>query len=95
MPDTRYIIGHDPVDNDQAESSSLSSTFVLDLWTDKIVAEYTGRQSFAEDNFVVVTVPDTSFTTQPPPKTSCEIVPPDMTTFELPSMSEFAPLPLA
>ena len=50
---------------------------------------------FAEDNFVVVTVPDTSFTTQPPPKTSCEIVPPDMTTFELPSMSEFAPLPLA
>ena len=39
----RYIIGHDPVDNDQAESSSLSSTFVLDLFTDRIVAEYTGR----------------------------------------------------
>lgn len=54
VPDTRYIIGHDPVDNDQAESSSLSSTFVLDLWTDKIVAEYTGRQSFAEDNFEIV-----------------------------------------
>lgn len=51
---TRYIIGHDPVDNDQAESSSLSSTFVLDLWTDKIVAEYTGRQAFAEDNFEIV-----------------------------------------
>lgn len=51
---TRYIIGHDPVDNDQAESSSLSSTFVLDLWTDKIVAEYTGRQSFADDNFEIV-----------------------------------------
>lgn len=51
---TRYIIGHDPVDNDQAESSSLSSTFVLDLWTDKIVAEYTGRQSFANDNFEIV-----------------------------------------
>lgn len=54
VPNIRYIIGHDPVDNDQAESSSLSSTFVLDLWTDKIVAEYTGRQAFAEDNFEIV-----------------------------------------
>lgn len=54
VPHTRYIIGHDPVDNDQAESTSLSSTFVLDLWTDKIVAEYTGRQSFADDNFEIV-----------------------------------------
>lgn len=50
----RYIIGHDPVDNDQAESLSLSSTFVLDLWNDVIVAEYTGRQDFAEDNFEIV-----------------------------------------
>nr|DAG93527.1 MAG TPA: Terminase large subunit [Crassvirales sp.] len=54
VPNTRYIIGHDPVDNDQAESSSLSSTFVLDLWTDKVVAEYTGRQAFADDNFEIV-----------------------------------------
>lgn len=54
VPHTRYIIGHDPVDNDQAESSSLSSTLVLDLWTDKIVAEYTGRQLFANDNFEIV-----------------------------------------
>ena len=50
----RYVIGHDPVDNDQAESSSLSSTFVLDLYTDNIVAEYTGRQAFAEDNYEIV-----------------------------------------
>lgn len=50
----RYIMGHDPVDNDQAESSSLSSTFVLDLFTDRIVAEYTGRQAFAEDNYEIV-----------------------------------------
>ena len=50
----RYIIGHDPVDNDQADSSSLSSTFVLDLFTDRIVAEYTGRQPFADDNFEIV-----------------------------------------
>ena len=50
----RYIIGHDPVDNDQAESSSLSSTIVLDLFTDKIVAEYTGRQPYADDNYEIV-----------------------------------------
>ncbi len=50
----RYIIGHDPVDNDQAESSSLSSTFVFDLFTDKIVAEFTGRKAFADDNFEIV-----------------------------------------
>jgi hypothetical protein len=51
---SRYIIGHDPVDNDQAESSSLSSTIVLDLFTDRIVAEYTGRQAYADDNFEIV-----------------------------------------
>lgn len=50
----RYIMGHDPVDNDEADSSSLSSTFVLDLWTDRTVAEYTGRQPFADDNFEIV-----------------------------------------
>lgn len=54
VPNTRYIIGHDPVDNDQAESSSLSSTFVFDLFTDKIVAEFTGRKQFAEDNYEIV-----------------------------------------
>ena len=52
--ENRYIIGHDPVDNDEAESSSLSSTFVLDLYTDTIVAEYTGRHQFAEENYEVV-----------------------------------------
>ena len=50
----RYILGHDPVDSDMAESLSLTSTFVLDLFTDKIVAEYTGRQDFADDNFEIV-----------------------------------------
>ena len=54
IPYNRYIIGHDPVDNDQAESTSLSSTFVLDTFTDRIVAEYTGRQQFADDNFEIV-----------------------------------------
>lgn len=50
----RYILGHDPVDDDQANTMSLTSTFVLDLFTDKIVAEYTGRQSFAEDNYEIL-----------------------------------------
>lgn len=51
IPAHRYIIGVDPVDNDQAESSSLFSCFVFDLFTDEIVAEYTGRKPFAEDNY--------------------------------------------
>lgn len=50
----RYILGHDPVDNDDADTMSLSSTFVLDLFTDRIVAEYTGRQDYADDNFEIV-----------------------------------------
>ena len=51
----RYILGHDPVDDDVANSSvSLTSTFVLDLFTDRIVAEYTGRQDFADDNFEIL-----------------------------------------
>lgn len=50
----RYILGHDPTDNDVAETMSLTSTFVLDLWTDRIVAEYTGRQDYADDNFEIV-----------------------------------------
>lgn len=50
----RYIIGNDPVDDDQSETMSLTSTFVLDLFTDKIVAEYTGRQAYADDNFEIV-----------------------------------------
>ena len=50
----RYIIGHDPVDDDVSNTSSLTSTFVLDLLTDRIVAEYTGRQEYADDNFEIV-----------------------------------------
>lgn len=50
----RYIVGYDPVNNDQADSFSLASIFVLDLYTDSIVAEYTGRQPFADDNHEIV-----------------------------------------
>lgn len=52
-PLNRYIAGSDPVDNDSAESNSLSSVFVFDLFTDRIVAEYTGRRPFAEDNYEI------------------------------------------
>lgn len=51
--DNRYIIGLDPVDNDIAESSSLYSCFVFDLFTDNIVAEFTGRNPYADDNFEI------------------------------------------
>lgn len=51
IPTNRYIASLDPVDNDQAESTSFSSCFVFDLFTDRIVAEYTGRMPFADDNF--------------------------------------------
>lgn len=50
----RYIIGVDPTDNDQAESASLFSAIVFDMFTDEIVAEYTGRKPFAEDNYELV-----------------------------------------
>lgn len=50
----RYIICHDPVDDDEANTMSLTSTFVIDLFTDQIVAEYTGRQPMADDNYEIV-----------------------------------------
>ena len=52
--DGRYILGYDPTNNDQAESHSLASVFVFDLFTDKIVAEFTGRTDFADDMHEIV-----------------------------------------
>jgi len=52
-PYNRYIIGNDPVDRDTAETVSLSSTIVFDLYTDSIVAEYTGRRDLAEENYEI------------------------------------------
>lgn len=54
IPYNRYVAGVDPVDNDQAESQSLMSVFVFDLYNDEIVAEYTGRQQLAEDGYEIV-----------------------------------------
>lgn len=50
----RYILSCDPYENDQADTMSLGSVFVLDLWTDNIVAEYTGRPMFVDDFFEIV-----------------------------------------
>ena len=51
--DDRYILGADPYDDDESCTLSLGSIFVLDLWTDRIVAEYTGRPSFADDYYEI------------------------------------------
>ena len=43
----RYIFGVDTIDDDTG--TSLGSIFGLDLFTDTIVCEYTGRPTFAND----------------------------------------------
>lgn len=52
----RYIAGLDPIDDDSSNDSlhSLMSLFVLDLWTDSIVCEYTGRLEFADDQYEII-----------------------------------------
>lgn len=49
----RYICSADPYDADCSNTMSLGSIFVMDLWTDMIVAEYTGRPTFAEDFYEI------------------------------------------
>lgn len=50
----RYIGGLDPIDNDLARSTtSLISFFILDLFTDQIVAEWTGRLDMADDGYEI------------------------------------------
>lgn len=49
----RYIGGIDPYDDDQSETLSLGSIIILDLWTDQIVCEYTGRPMFADDFYEI------------------------------------------
>lgn len=45
----RYYAGTDPYDDDTSETLSLGSLFILDIWTDEIVLEYTGRPMFADE----------------------------------------------
>ena len=49
----RYILGCDPYDDDESDTMSLGSVWVLDLWTDSIVAEYTGRPMTAEEFYEI------------------------------------------
>ena len=54
VPYGRYGAGCDPYDDDGSNTMSLGSFFVLDFWTDRIVAEYTGRKPFAEDFYEIL-----------------------------------------
>ncbi len=49
----RYIMSTDPVDDDGNTDTtrSLQSTFVLDTWTDELVAEYTARTYLASEYY--------------------------------------------
>lgn len=53
IPEGRYQTSCDPYDSDQSNTMSLGSFLVLDLWTDRIVAEYTGRPQFADDFYEI------------------------------------------
>lgn len=50
----RYIVSLDPYYNDVANTTSLGSCLVLDLWTDSIVAEYTGRPGLTDELYETV-----------------------------------------
>lgn len=49
----RYIIANDPVDDDGNDNTarSLQSTWVLDTWTDELVAEYTARTYLVDEYY--------------------------------------------
>lgn len=40
----RYIQGTDTYDDDESSTTSLFSTWIMDTWTSRLVAEYTGRR---------------------------------------------------
>ena len=45
----RYIAAIDPYNNDMSTTMSLGSMFVMDMWTDRVVAEYTGRPQYNDE----------------------------------------------
>lgn len=51
IPYGRYIAGIDPIDSDTG--NSLFSVLIMDLFTDRIVAEYTGRPRLAEEAYEI------------------------------------------
>jgi len=54
IPRGVYIAGCDPYDHDESTTDSLGSVFVMNLLTDRIVAEYTGRPNTAEQYYETV-----------------------------------------
>jgi hypothetical protein len=46
-----YIGGTDPYDDDESGTDSLGSTFILNMLTNRIVAEYTGRPATAKEYY--------------------------------------------
>jgi hypothetical protein len=53
IPKFRYIAGIDSYDDDHSTTNSLGSIFILDRYTDRIVAEYTGRPSTATEFYEI------------------------------------------
>nr|DAG87370.1 MAG TPA: Terminase large subunit [Crassvirales sp.] len=53
IPAGRYICSADPYDADCSHTMSLGSLHIMDLWTDMLAAEYTGRPTFAEDFYEI------------------------------------------
>lgn len=49
----RYIGGIDPIDDDHSTTNSLPSIFIFDTFTDRIVAEFTGRLRTADEFYEV------------------------------------------
>ena len=47
----RYLMGLDVYDDDESNTLSLFSIIGMDLFTDEIVCEYTGRLSFANESY--------------------------------------------
>lgn len=51
IPWGRYISGCDTADDDGSDTLSLFSMYILDLWTDELVFEYTGRPMFMDEAY--------------------------------------------
>lgn len=49
IPYDRYGFGLDPFDDDESGTMSLGSIQIIDFYTDRLVAEYTGRPPFANN----------------------------------------------
>jgi len=53
VPHNIYIGGIDPIDDDESSTNSLFSFFIMNLLTDRIVAEYTGRCFDATESYEI------------------------------------------